>query len=888
MFENLECILTSYNNDNEIFKSLQEITVDFSIEPVYGYHKEKAEPMFDNQKCTVTSFNNDKEIFKSLMEKSNKDFFNSKSKRRILFKKIHAPFAYYDDGNDIKEQYYKRYSNADSYISYFIFSLPSTVEAIVKKLQNNKWSENFHKTLSEEDYQLLKSNLLYVGSGRPQRPFQHIIIANYLLSGQPVPGGKLLHNYLARAVLQNMFHKVLIVPFFGSNNYPACFYSEQVTIWTLKEHLLNDLNYFETFKLKHKLCVERSYPEKYLKNCFSKQAMQFVADYNVEAAIRQIGKFGIVSPIANSDNTNNWKNQISFHYQSYINSVFGLSKEKTLFYKFGLPFFDKSEIKFFVQSLNNKDKLVKKDWKQNIYVQMLPFQNFDFVFKNDDWIERVRFANEIENNLKSSLSSFPQLLDSSLKILENALTLLKSEKLKTCNLKNDFGQNTENSDKLEILLSVLLVKIHGNLVAARNEEKFLHCHQYTEQLIAKFSSSLENLFFKKLILDNPEVMHTVKEQEASFTPIFNLKIPENQNKNLLVKTNLNVNTVEEFLLQNSFLINTVNPEKCPLHDENNPKFFVLQENCIEHIKTHKHSENVKPIDRLNGQDCKKLGVYTCKYCAFKTNSKEFAEYHIRAVHENHLEKPSIKSGGTYDWKYDFERHFEEKNENEEYSKGNFKCGLCEKTGKIAYDIVQHLLGPTHKKVFLNASIGIIYNNLLTQEIGVKMMELHNLYTKNVATKAKQNKKDRTFLLPLVVNIKDTKNWFWRIPTANGEYRSETKCYQSIETSFSHIASYNNKELLNSFLENDKYSAYLKTAYLDWIKTTKDQELLKHISNNKDDRKLEPDTVKNLHNKEIKYIAKKSSFRNFVTEIKKFKLTHTKDAREDNTIIVPPD
>lgn len=244
---------------------------------------------------------------------------------------------------------------------------------------------------------MLKSNLIYVGSGRPSRPFEHITFTNYILSGQYLSnfGTQKLHAYLARGVLQKIFNKILIVPFYGSNYYPSCLYNEQVTAWVLRDHLINTLNFVELKKLRHKLCVERSDPERYLKNLFSKQSMQFVADYNVEAGIRQIGKFGFVLPITKPNDDNNWKNQIKFKSQPYSTSAFSITKDSTLFYKFGMPFYEETNVVF--ESISNDDT-----WFQTYYTIMFPIKRVDFIFKEDDWIERIRLANEIENNLVSS------------------------------------------------------------------------------------------------------------------------------------------------------------------------------------------------------------------------------------------------------------------------------------------------------------------------------------------------------------------------------------------------------------------------------------------------------------------------------------------------------
>ena len=387
--------LKSCENANNIILLKNLAKVDFSVELVYGHHKEKAELMFDAQTCPITSFSNDKEARKSMEKSSNHEFFKEKSKRRVLFKTINAPLAHYDPSNDKYEQRYKKYANLKSYISYFIFTLPSGVEKIVEKLKNTKWNEKFQ--ISELEYQMLKSNLIYVGSGRPSRPFEHITLTNYILSGQYLSnfGTQKLHAYLARGVLQKIFNKILIVPFFGSNYYPACLYNEQVTAWTLRANLINTLNRVELTKLRHKLCVERSDPEIYLKNMFSKQSMQFVADYNVEAGIRQIGQFGFVLPITNPNNDNNWKNQIKFKSQPYSTSAFSITKDSTLFYKFGMPFYEETNVVF--ESISNDDT-----WFQTYYTIMFPIKRVDFIFKEDDWIERIRLANEIENSLVSS------------------------------------------------------------------------------------------------------------------------------------------------------------------------------------------------------------------------------------------------------------------------------------------------------------------------------------------------------------------------------------------------------------------------------------------------------------------------------------------------------
>ncbi len=198
-------------------------------------------------------------------------------------------------------------------------------------------------------------------------------MTNYILSDQYLfhAGTQKLHAYLARGVLQKILHKILIVLFFGSIYYPACLYNEQVTASVFRAHLINTLIFVELKKLRHKLCVERSDPEKYPKNIFSKQFMQFVANYNVETGIRRIGQFGYVLPITNPNNDNNWKNQIKFKSQPYSTSAFSITKDSTLFYKFEMPFYEETNVVF--ESIIPNTNLKTDDfWFQTHYTIMFP------------------------------------------------------------------------------------------------------------------------------------------------------------------------------------------------------------------------------------------------------------------------------------------------------------------------------------------------------------------------------------------------------------------------------------------------------------------------------------------------------------------------------------
>ena len=189
--------------------------------------------------------------------------------RYTAYQTILATFSHYNPTNDVKLRYLRSHSNIRSFISYFLFTVTDQVEKIIAKLKRVPWDSDFHNVLSRSEYQVLKSNLVYVGSGQTKRPFEHVTYTNYLLNGITMENTQKIHYFLAKGVRQNLFQKVLIIPFFSSNNYAGCLYSEQATIWVLGNHTLNNHN-LEFDKIKHNMSVDRSNPEKYLKNAFSK------------------------------------------------------------------------------------------------------------------------------------------------------------------------------------------------------------------------------------------------------------------------------------------------------------------------------------------------------------------------------------------------------------------------------------------------------------------------------------------------------------------------------------------------------------------------------------------------------------------------------------------
>lgn len=335
--------------------------------------------------------------------------------------------------------------------------------------------------------------------------------------------------------------------------------------------------------------------------------------------------------------------------------------------------------------------------------------------------------------------------------------------------------------------------------------------------------------------------------------------------------------------------NLIGQFKCPLHNDEDPHYFVTKENCAEHIKTHGEKELHEPVDRLGGKSCKNLGVFTCKYCKFKTNSEEYAKFHIRGVHEDHLDKPAeIKDNDKYEWESDLGQHFKICGKNEQFSKGKYSCGLCGKTYPSTGDTKSHLLGPFHEKDYENALIGIIPNDkkLLTIEIATEAIKLMNKYKRaRVYTQVKKNRDDTSFLKVLIlISDENTKNWFWRIPNSNGEYKNDKNCYPNKFGSFNHIARINKNELLRDFLKNDQYSSELKLEYIEWIQNDMDNEVLNQIENIHD-RTLTPNM--NFEKAEISWISNRKSFQNFVINVRKYKLIHTSEAHE-KSIPIPKD
>lgn len=924
-------------------------SLDFSKEETYGYHKEEAETMFSDAKCPTQSFSNDKTILNSPLEASNENFFSYDAKKFRLYRTMIAPYAQYEPSNDMPVRFYKRNANIQSFKSYFIFSVTEAVEVIVNKLKKVKWNENFKGVISTTDYQMLKSNLIYIGSGAPSRPFEHHVETSYLLSGQHLSFAQPVHTYLAKSVRQKLFSKILIVPFFGSNNYPACLYSEQATIWVLKNHTMNTRNYMELKRLSHKLCVERSDPEKYLKNCLSKQAMQFVADFNVETGIRQIGKFGVVLDLTKDDKQNDWSHQIKFKHQPYINSAYRITKKTTLFYKFGSIEYEKFE-KFWAG--DKQIPLVQDDW-----VQMLPFKSIDFEFDtNDDWIERIRFANEVENLMKPALSTILPLSVAAQEQFKNFIENLKKEKLDDSFVKL-LNNNKKPSSPNIIKLSQLVYQVHINLIMARNFADFAkECQYFASQRIAMFESFFEHLLFLKFFIGNPDVMSTGENQITTSQTTLNLEVPEkfvnlnykkSSDRPKKPRSSLNELTCpycgKEFKTAQLFKNhkearegariyscsvcrthytsfrweheNSLNhrllslgqfapphPEmendkligqfKCPLHKEGDQRYFELKDNCVEHIKTHATSK--EPIDRLEGKDRSTLGIYTCKYDKkFKTDKKEFAEYHIRAVHLSHLIKPADVKSEDYKWQEDLQTHFDIRESADAPIRGNFKCALCPLYFVRTSAVITHLLGPDHMTDFRDAASDKKKNKLIGKEVAkevVALFEKHN--NVDISRKVKEVGDDTEFLGELVkFTGENIRYMFWRIQDENGNYQSDSKCFHLKSTAFSHIFSYDNQKYFTEILANEKYATSLQLKFSNYMKTIKHKKLLSCYANarppisEEDRKKRQLTSDMKVYSIEKGWITSQKEFRDFIIKEKKIILADAYEI-EDDSIEIP--
>lgn len=89
------------------------------------------------------------------------------------------------------------------------------------------------------------------------------------------------------------------MPFAVAENLSPVAYNEYASIWSPKNLTLNT-RHGDNSNFIFKFCVQQNDPRKYLKNVYSKQAFQCLADQNIELGIRQMKNFGVKQPIVDS------------------------------------------------------------------------------------------------------------------------------------------------------------------------------------------------------------------------------------------------------------------------------------------------------------------------------------------------------------------------------------------------------------------------------------------------------------------------------------------------------------------------------------------------------------------------------------------------------------
>ncbi len=325
------------------------------------------------------------------------------------------------------------------------------------------------------------------------------------------------------------------------------------------------------------------------------------------------------------------------------------------------------------------------------------------------------------------------------------------------------------------------------------------------------------------------------------------------------------------------------PYTCPLHEDDDPLNFVLENQCVEHIKTHASSDNVKPINRLEGRDRSSLGVYTCKYDNFKTNFIKFANFHFRAVHLKHLDIPK-NFKGQYIWKENFQMYFDTNCANSIIEKGNFKCKLDGDTFLNKQTAVRHLVSDVHRNQFKRAANGEKVPGI-KQSLALKVVELFNTYEENdIAHKLFKNSVDTKFLSDeLVIIEKATKSllrYFWQFPDQNDntKYINDITCYSSTRTAWKNI--YHTVKV--DLFKNKEYSDHVRNEYDNWVKNPK-------LKNEQVKKYREKEGYENLHagscliSPEIQQIVGFKKFKEYINVVKKFKLLDSRKIQNKNLV-----
>ncbi len=322
---------------------------------------------------------NDEQVRKSINAMSYNQYLKSSGRAQHIDmnKPVIQEFPKYEG------QYLKNHFNFRSYISYFIFALTPELEDIRnKKMESNNWDSIMH--LTETDYEIIMAHLVYTGSGRQSRPFDHLWNTDNVLCGKFAKKGRKstrssLSFFLAKAKLEERLKNVLIVPFAASEGVSPIAYNEYASIWSTKNFTFNTRD-GDSSKFIFKFCVQQNDPRKYLKNVYSKQTLQCLADQNIELGIRQMKDFGVKQPIVD------WLSK--HHKKAAAGKPPGVSYA-ALWKK------DKIKLNIFGFKLYSEHTLATKRKKK--VVIMLPFDAIDFDFKG--WLVKVNLINTITNHL---------------------------------------------------------------------------------------------------------------------------------------------------------------------------------------------------------------------------------------------------------------------------------------------------------------------------------------------------------------------------------------------------------------------------------------------------------------------------------------------------------
>ena len=308
---------------------------------------------------------------------------------------------------------------------------------------------------------------------------------------------------------------------------------------------------------------------------------------------------------------------------------------------------------------------------------------------------------------------------------------------------------------------------------------------------------------------------------------------------------------------------------CPLHDIDDPFNFVLRENCEEHIKTHRSLKTIEPVDRLQGEDKSSLGAYTCVYDNFKTDSEQFAVFHVRGAHLGHMIIPE-NFVGKYRWKDHLNLYFKIDCAKSLVVKGNFVCSLDGGRFLNTQQAVQHLVH-SHRQQFKDAAKGIVVEGI-DKSIAQKVVDLYKTYGElNIGHTLIANHVDMKFLSDEFVSRETSgqnlNRFFWQFPDPKnpGKFVNDNKCHVNTITAWKHI--YQREKI--DFFKNKEYSDPVVEEHSKWLPTTKDTAV-KNCASSRETNILSAD-LKKMPGAELAWVSRRPKFQEFIKKVKKYKL-----------------